>query len=104
MLEPSITTCSSSRKASPLDHLLKSVMGLADDDLMVKAVEGIGFRSIEDLTTLKETDIDNLKVKVDDAYQDIPVHIRNMFKILRAWKIPFLMRERANRVKDFFAR
>lgn len=25
-------------------------------------------------------------------------------KILRAWKIPFLMRERANRVKDFFSR
>ena len=87
MPEPSVTTRSLARKMSALDHMLRDVMGFSDDDLMIKAIEANGFRAIEDITTLSDTNIDVLKIPDGDAQREIPVHICNMFRILKAWKV-----------------
>ena len=43
-----------------MDRLLKDVMGLDDDDLLVKALDSAGIKTVPDLLTLTDEQIDNL--------------------------------------------
>ena len=65
MSNPSIMTQSASKKIR--DHVLKEVIGLIDDNLLMKVINSNGMNSIDNILSLRDKDIDTFKdVSVDN--------------------------------------
>ena len=62
-------------------------MGLDDDDLLVKALDGVGFKAVPDLLILTDDQIDNLTYMDPDTGDELlpPLPSRNKLRILRSW-------------------
>ena len=79
------STRSATRKAT-FDRVLKDVMGIDDDDFLIKALDNEGIDSVPDLLTLTDDQIDNLAYVDDDGNVKSPsLANRNKLRILRAW-------------------
>jgi hypothetical protein len=84
---PPPSTRSATRKAT-LDRLLKDVWGIDDDDLLIKALDGSGIKTVPDLLTLTDDQIDMVLVYLDEDDEEEkvpPLASRNKLRVLRAW-------------------
>jgi hypothetical protein len=81
---PPPSTRSSARKVI-FDRVLKKVVGLADDDLLLKALDGNGCTNIIDLLNLSPRDIDGLSYYDGTTDIEVPLARRNLVRILQAW-------------------
>ena len=69
-----------------MDRLLKEVMGLDDNDLLVKALDAAGIRAVPDLLILTDEQIDTLTYRHDTGDEELPsLSSRNKLRILRSW-------------------
>ena len=82
-----MSTRAAARKRT-LNRILKDVFELEDDDLLVKAIEGQGFRSIDDLLALTTDNIDGLTAPDTSGIgrTQVPQYQKNLLKILKEWK------------------
>jgi len=87
---PTRRTRSAARKAI-LVRILTEVIGLEDDDGLVKALDGAGIRSMSDLLALTDLQAENLTYPDASGVQkSVPLNQRNMIKILKAWNVQLL--------------
>ena len=86
-----MSTRAAARKRT-LNRILKDVFELEDDDLLVKAIEGQGFRSIDDLLALTTDNIDGLTAPdaSGTGCTQVPQYQKNLLKILKEWKFHFM--------------
>ena len=96
---PPLSTRSMTKKKT-FDHVVKDVMGIADDDLLLKALDDDGLDSVVDLLTLTDGQIDSLQF-YDGTETKIPsLSSRNKLRILRSWNL-HLQQIQGNRVVNW---
>jgi hypothetical protein len=86
VVPPPLSTRSATTKQA-FDRVLKDVVGIPDDDLLFKVLDGNGISSIPDLLTLSEVDISTLSW--DDGNNKLTLNLQrtNQIKILQAWNV-----------------
>jgi hypothetical protein len=75
------------------DRVLKGVVGIPDDDLFFKVLDGNGILSIPDLLTLSEPGISSLSW--NDGKSNLTL---NQIKILQAWNVHLQSEQGTRRV------
>ena len=69
-----------------MNKLLKSLVGLVDDDSLCLAIHSEGCQSVENILALQDNDIDGLEYdKSSGDRPSVPAFHHNLFKALRAW-------------------
>lgn len=81
---PPPSTRSTTRKAT-FDRVVKEVIGIADNDILLKALDGDGFDAITDLLTMTDDQIDSLAYDDGTSATIPPLASRNKLRILRSW-------------------
>ena len=72
-------------KKALFDRITKEVMDIADDDLLMKALDSAGLDAVSDLLTLSDEQIDSLAYD-DGTGPKVPsLGSRNKLRILRSW-------------------
>src|SRR5689334_1908648 len=77
-------------KASPkkavFDRVIKDVLEVDADDPLAKALDFNGITSIQDILSMSDNNILNLKYKALDLgkQEPVPMHARNLLKIMKA--------------------
>lgn len=89
MVHPPVVLTDSKRswmKRVMFDHVIQEVLGISDDDLLLKALDGHGtIISLPDLLTMSDSDIDSLYLD-DGTGERLPsLASRNKVRILRWW-------------------
>ena len=74
-----------STKKATFAHVLKEVIGISDDDLLLKALDSNGLGSIFDLLTLTDNQIDGLGCDDSTGLKVVRLSSRNKLRILRSW-------------------
>jgi hypothetical protein len=67
------------------DYVVREVLGIADDDLLLKALDGNGIASLPDLITLSDDQIDTLSFDAGSGPRVPSLASRNKVRILRSW-------------------
>ena len=67
------------------DRVMKDVMGIEDDDLLMKALDSDGIDTLADLLTLTDSQIDALTFTEGGSVKTPPLASRNKLRILRSW-------------------
>jgi len=83
-INPPPSTRSSTKKAT-FDRVLKQVIGIPDDDFLLKALDNDGLDSIPDLLTLTDDQIDALFYNDSTGERVLPLSSRNKLRILHSW-------------------
>ena len=74
-----------------LDHVLKEVMYIEDDDMMLQALTENGIKSIPDILSMSDVDMIGMSYKdLQDETFTIPLHAKNKLRILKAWNYHLL--------------
>jgi len=75
-------------KKALFDRITKEVMDIADDDLLMKALDSAGLDAVSDLLTLSDKQIDSLAYDDDGTGLRVPsLGSRNKLRILRSWNV-----------------
>ena len=66
------------------------VLGLDDDDILLKALDGLEIDTIPDVLRMKDVDIDIMEYEDMGTKQVLPLGRRNLLKTLQAWNFHLL--------------
>src|SRR5688572_21620649 len=79
-----VATRANKRKAA-LKKVLEDVLELQDTNLIYKALDYNGLMSIQAIVSISDSNINTLQYEDGNDSPILPLHSRNLLRILKAW-------------------